>query len=96
MIRALPAPPLFLGLALLVASCGMCAETRYQEYTRKFGNPADGAKVVSAGFFGGMGNEWLVAGGFAPDGTIVLAGNVIGPAFQESLVLGRDGPKPQD
>ena len=95
MIQPLLAQRLFLAFALLVAGHSMGAETRYQEYTKKFGDPTDGAKVVSAGFFGGMGNEWLAAGGFAPDGTIVLAGNVIGPEFQESIVLGSDDSKPQ-
>lgn len=95
MIKSLLAQRMFLGLALIVAGRSIGAEPRYQEYTEKFGNPTDGAKVISAGFFGGIGNEWLATGGFAPDGTIVLAGNVIGPEFQESLVLGRDGPKPK-
>lgn len=95
MNQALLAQRLLFGLALLVAGRSMGAETRYHEYTKKFGDPTDGAKVVSAGFFGGTGNEWLAAGGFSPDGTIILAGNVIGPEFQEAMVLGRDGPKPQ-
>lgn len=82
------------GIALAVANASFSAETRFHEYTKKFSDPADGAKVISAGFFGGAGNEWLVAGGFTPDGGIVLAGNVIGPEFREAGVLGKDAPKP--
>ena len=40
--------------------------------------PAD-AKVVTATFLGGAGHEWLVGGGWQPDGAVILAGNVIGP-----------------
>jgi len=40
--------------------------------------PAD-AKVVTATFLGGKGHEWLVGGGWQPDGAVILAGNVIGP-----------------
>jgi hypothetical protein len=95
MFKPHPAHRMFLCLALLVAGRSGGAETRFHEYSEKFGHPTDGATVVSASFFGGIGNEWLAAGGFAPDGTVVLAGNVIGPEFQEASVLGRDGPKPK-
>jgi hypothetical protein len=71
-------------------------ETRYHQYTRQFGDPADGVKVVSAGFFGSKGHEWLAAGGFAPDGTVILAGNVLGPEFQPAAVLGQDRDKPAE
>lgn len=37
------------------------------------------ADVLAATFLGGKGNEWLVSGGFQPDGTVVVVGNVIGP-----------------
>jgi hypothetical protein len=39
--------------------------------------PAD-AKVVTATFLGGAGHEWLVGGGWQPDGAVILAGNDIG------------------
>lgn len=76
----------------------ICAEsdTRYHQYTRQFAEPADGVKVVSAGFFGSKGHEWLAAGGFAPDGTVILAGNVLGPEFRPATILGQDGGKPAE
>ncbi len=42
----------------------------------------DQAEVLTATFLGGKGNEWLVAGGFKPDGTVVVMGNVAGPVFE--------------
>ena len=72
------------------------AQTRYHEYTKKFGSPENGAEVISASYFGGPGHEWLSAGAFAPDGTVILAGNVLGPDFPDAKVLGRDtSPPPQ-
>jgi hypothetical protein len=55
------------------------------------------AQVLAATFIGGKGNEWLVGGGFQPDGTIVLAGNVAGPTLELAVpvqVLGTDLPAP--
>lgn len=55
------------------------------------------AQVLAATFIGGKGNEWLVGGGFQPDGTIVLVGNVAGPTLELSVpvqVLGTDLPAP--
>lgn len=57
----------------------------------------DQAEVLNAGFLGGAGHEWLVDGGFQPDGSLVLVGNVIGGEFALTVpvgVLGRDGAKP--
>jgi len=57
------------------------------------------ADVLAATFIGGKGNEWLVAGGFQPDGTIVVVGNVLGPVFELSLpakVIGTDLPPPPE
>lgn len=85
---------------LMIGSAGAALAagegTRYHQYTRQFGDPADGVTVVSAGFFGSSGHEWLAAGGFAPDGTVILAGNVLGPEFRPASVLGQDGEKPPD
>lgn len=78
----------------ILALISPAAETRYHEYTRKFANPSDGVEIVSASYFGGSGHEWLVAGGFSPDGGIVLAGNVLGPEFGPSEILGSDGTPP--
>ena len=57
----------------------------------------DEAQVVAATFVGGKGNEWLVSGGFQPDGTVVLAGNVAGPVLELPVpvqVVGADLPAP--
>jgi hypothetical protein len=55
------------------------------------------ADVMAATFIGGKGNEWLVSGGFQPDGTVVVVGNVLGPVFELSkpaTVIGTDLPPP--
>ena len=55
------------------------------------------ADVLAATFLGGKGNEWLVSGGFQPDGTVVVVGNVIGPVLELSkpaMVIGTDLPAP--
>jgi hypothetical protein len=57
----------------------------------------DQARPMAATFIGGKGTEWLCAGGFQPDGTIVLAGNVNGGEFGLAIpaqVLGRDTAPP--
>ncbi len=58
---------------------------------------ADRAEVITAGFLGGKGNEWLVDGAFRQDGSLVLVGNTIGGDFQLAVrtgVLGHDGTPP--
>jgi hypothetical protein len=58
---------------------------------------SDPAQVLAATFLGGKGHEWLASGGFQPDGTIVLVGNVIGPVMDLSpaaKVIGTDLPPP--
>ncbi len=57
----------------------------------------DAAEVVTASFLGGAGEQWLVDGGFQPDGSMVLVGNGVGGNFAlpvRMTVLGRDGSKP--
>ncbi|MBY0523230.1 MAG: hypothetical protein K2R98_07520 [Gemmataceae bacterium] len=57
------------------------------------------ADVLSATFLGGKGHEWLVSGGFQPDGTIVLVGNVAGPVLdlpEVARVIGTDLDKPDE
>ena len=91
-------------LTALAAAAALCPPnspaTRYHGYTEKFGDPEDGAKVLAAGYFGGKGNEWLTAAGFAPDGSIVLVGNVIGPGLEipgvTFRVFGEDTPPPPE
>jgi hypothetical protein len=59
----------------------------------------DQAQVLAATFIGGKGNEWLVGGGFQPDGTIVLVGNVVGLTFELPVpvqILGTDLPAPPE
>jgi hypothetical protein len=59
---------------------------------------SDQAQILAATFIGGRGNEWLAAGAFAPDGTMVLAGNVAGPLLEfpdmQVQVIGTDLPAP--
>ena len=53
----------------------------------------DQAQVLSASFLGGKGTEWLTDGGFQPDGTVVLCGNVFGSVFEMPVkvkVIGTD------
>lgn len=55
------------------------------------------AEVLAATFLGGKGNEWLASGGFQSDGTIILAGNVLGGSLDLSApakVIGVDRPSP--
>ncbi|HEX8912346.1 MAG TPA: hypothetical protein VF796_08290 [Humisphaera sp.] len=59
----------------------------------------DQANVLAATFIGGKGNEWLVAGGFQPDGTVVLVGNVAGPVLELPVpvgVIGTDAAPPPE
>lgn len=85
-----------LGLLFSTTFSAISAETRYHEYTRKFGNPEHGIEVVSAGYFGGQGHEWIAAGAFSPGGSIVLAGNFLGPGAPDAKVLGKDGAAPEN
>jgi hypothetical protein len=61
--------------------------------------PADPVKVVRATFLGGAGTEFLVGGGFQPDGSVILVGNCLGPRLGLSVpekVLGPDLPAPPE
>jgi len=60
---------------------------------------ADGVEILAATFLGGSGTEWLTSGGFQPDGTVVLVGNVIGPTFDlpgAVGLIGTDLPLPAE
>ncbi len=85
---------------LAVAPASAQPKTRYHEFTKKFAKTSDQAKVVSATYLGGPGTEWLVAGGFQPDGTIVVAGTSLGPTLAigsgKPKVLGTDAPAPPE
>ena len=77
----------------LAAAPSLSAATRFDEFTKKFAQPTQPARVLSAGLVGGRGTEWLAGGGFQPDGTIVLAGVSLGPVLDlgvKETILGRD------
>ena len=64
-----------------------------------FKESPDQAKVVTATFLGGKGHEWLVSGGFQPDGSVVLVGNVLGPTLEAGApvhVIGADAAPPAE
>src|SRR3954469_22387722 len=93
--------PVACAVGLLAALAGLslrAADSRYVELSRKFGKTRDQAKVVAASYLGGPGTEWLVSGGFQPDGTVVVAGTALGPALEIGSgpvkVLGTDEPPP--
>jgi hypothetical protein len=67
-------------MVLMFLAHGIAAEAVPPVVTKYYfpATPAD-AKVVTATFLGGKGHEWLVGGGWQPDGAVILAGNVIGP-----------------
>lgn len=59
----------------------------------------DQAVVLAATFLGGKGHEFLVDGGFQPDGTVVLVGNVMGVPLELGVpetVLGKDDARPAE
>jgi len=81
-----------LALSLAFSSAGL-ADTRFDEFTKKYASPAEPVKVLHAGLLGGAGTEWLAGGGFQADGTIVLAGVALGPVLDlgvKETVLGKD------
>lgn len=67
---------------------------RYDSYTARLQNNPHQARVVSASYLGGSGTEWLVSGGFLPDGRVLLVGNALGPKLEitgiEPLVIARN------
>jgi hypothetical protein len=108
MLRS-PAPSLALALALLpvpqpaALAQQAAAPPQRSEMAAKGGEPKfwpeapDQAEVIAATFLGGKNTEWLSAGGFQPDGTVVLAGTSLGPELAlpiRETVLGKDLPPP--
>lgn len=89
-----------LALCFALATVGSVGQTtllqanRYDSYTARLLNNPHQAEVITASYLGGEGTEWLVAGGFLPDGRVVVAGNALGPKLEllgrEPLVLGRN------
>lgn len=87
--------------ALLAAVClaAPALAGRFEDFTNRYANTPDQAKVEGATLFGGKGTEWFSAGGFQPDGTIVAAGTTLGPDLAAPVkvtILGRDGPAPAE
>lgn len=59
----------------------------------------DAGTVAAATCVGGKGHEWLVGGGFASSGAVILVGNVAGPQLDLPVpvqVLGKDGELPPE
>lgn len=78
-------------------SFGSAANGQNASKARTWKESTEPAEVVAATFLGGKGNEWLAAGGFQPDGSVVLAGNVLGSTLELSAptkVIGADRPAP--
>lgn len=85
-----------LGL-LICWPVGVMGQGRFDQFTTKFAKTPDQATVLAAGHLGGSGTEYLVGGGFQPDGSVVLVGNAFGPTLDlgvKSTVIGTDHAAP--
>ena len=58
---------------ILAASCGLtmltqinAAETRFHQYTKQFERPSQPAEVISSGYLGGSGDEYLSSVAITP------------------------------
>jgi hypothetical protein len=91
-------PPLSALCLLCAASLAGAGETRFQQFTARFADAPGRATPVLATCLGGPGTEWLVGGGFAPDGSALVAGVALGPVLElagvKAQVLGGDAPAP--
>ncbi len=80
---------------ILAAGVLVAATTRPARAERDLVSP-NLAEVVTASFFGTEGTEWLAAGGFLADGTVLVAGVTLEADLAlrgtEAVVLGRDAP----
>lgn len=89
----------WLTLLLLLAPLPARGQSRFEQLTQRFQNSPEQARVLCASYLGSSGTEWLVSGGFQPDGAIVLVGCTLGPTFEfpptPVTVLGRDGSAPE-
>ncbi len=82
------------GMAGLLSAVS-AAPSRFEEFTKKFERTTDRAEVLASTYLGGTGTEWLAAGGFQPDGTVLVAGVALGPTLDlgvDATVVGTDGP----
>ncbi len=75
-------PDALVAFGLAVTMALPVGATRFDTFTQRFADNPDQAKVMAAGYLGGAGTEWLVGGGFQPDGTIVLVGTALGPTLE--------------
>ncbi len=89
---------LLTAIALLAPITAIAAPPPAPYEPKFWKDTPDQAKVLAATFIGGKGNEWLVSGGFLPDGSIILAGNIAGPLFDLADVktIGTDLPAPPE
>ncbi len=85
------------AFVILLSTVSLSAQAPKPERTWK--SAPDGVDVVAATFLGGKGTEWLTAGGFQADGSVVLVGNVLGPTLELPVkvgVIGTDLPVPAE
>jgi hypothetical protein len=85
--------------AMLVAAVLQPIAHAEEQPNRILKSSPDGVEVLAATFLGGSGTEWLASGGFQPNGTVVLVGNVLGSTFDlpdPVGVIGTDRPAPAD
>lgn len=89
---------ILIAAAAALAAAPAAAQSRHANLTKRFAQTPDQAKVLSAGYLGGSGTEWLAGGGFQPDGAVVLVGVSLGPSLElagtPAVVLGRDAAAP--
>ncbi len=82
-------------VSLLLTGLTVAAHAgRFENYTKANQSPAKPVGSVIASYLGGSGTEWLVGGGFQPDGAVVLVGTTLGPTFApagtQPVMLGTD------
>ena len=87
------------AIALMsLAGVSAAGETRFHQFTAKYADAPGKATPVLATCLGGPGTEWLVGGGFAPDGSALVAGVALGPVLElagvKAQVIGTDTPAP--
>jgi hypothetical protein len=88
-----------LGMAIVWIAFALDAEAQTKQEPRLWKDTPDKAEILSAGFVGAKGNDWLVGGGYQPDGSVVLVGNVLGSILDFGVperVIGNDAAKPRE
>ncbi|MFO0824554.1 MAG: hypothetical protein U0792_15790 [Gemmataceae bacterium] len=85
--------------AVVLLSSAMPLLAQPPKPDRTWKSTPDGVEVLAATLLGGKGTEWFVAGGFQPDGGVVVVGNVLGPTLELQAdvgVIGTDLPVPSE